>query len=139
MGAGYTELFFLDEATALAAGHRPCFECRREDAKRFAECWTKAKGLDRSPRAAEMDRVLHEERLEGRAKRTYSSNCSALPAGAMIAIGDGAYCLEDSAISRWSPSGYSEPVSLQTSAVQVLTPPSIIAVLVTGYTPNLSV
>ena len=58
----YTALFFLDEVTALAAGHRPCFECRRRDAKAFAEKWAQAKGSD-MPRARQMDAVLQAERL----------------------------------------------------------------------------
>src|SRR5215475_3431419 len=63
---GYTELFFLDEPTALAAGHRPCFECRRADAKAFAAAFAAAHRLDVPPNAADMDRVLHAERLDGR-------------------------------------------------------------------------
>src|SRR6476646_8354138 len=69
-GDGYTELFFLDEVTALAAGHRPCFECRRADAKAFAEKWAEAWGGG-IPYAPEMDEVLHAERLTGREKRTH--------------------------------------------------------------------
>src|SRR5688572_33069560 len=64
-GRYYTELFFLDEVTALSAGHRPCFECRRRDAQAFARCWQRAFGLPAPPRAADMDRVLHAERLDG--------------------------------------------------------------------------
>src|SRR5947199_10707069 len=86
---GYTELFFLDEPTALAAGHRPCFECRRRDALAFAEYWRKARKLRRRPRAAEMDDVLHRERLNGRAKRLHRRKIETLPDGALIAI-DGA-------------------------------------------------
>ena len=59
----YTELFFLDEATALAAGHRPCFECRRADAVRFAATWAEAHALEASPRASDIDAVLHAERI----------------------------------------------------------------------------
>ena len=70
-GRSYTELFFLDEVTALAAGHRPCFECRRKDAQAFAECWRQAFKLSARPRAGDMDDVLHRERLDGRAKRRH--------------------------------------------------------------------
>src|SRR5271167_4206989 len=66
-GRYYTELFFLDEPTALAAGHRPCFECRRKDAEAFAEAWRKAHRLSARPYADDMDLVLHGERLSGRA------------------------------------------------------------------------
>src|ERR1700728_5191013 len=68
-GRYYTELFFLDEPTAFAAGHRPCFECRRKDAETFAEAWRKAKRLGTRPYADQMDKVLHGERVAGRAKR----------------------------------------------------------------------
>src|SRR5262245_44426028 len=66
-GKSYTELFFLDEVTALAAGHRPCFECRRKDAVAFADRWRQARKLSARPLAIEMDEVLHAERLDGRA------------------------------------------------------------------------
>src|SRR5262245_10377094 len=59
----YTELFFLDEATALAAGHRPCFECRRAEAEQFARLWAKVHGAHDRARAGDMDRVLHAERV----------------------------------------------------------------------------
>src|SRR5438093_11433404 len=65
-GHGYTELFFLDEPTALAAGHRPCFECRRRAALAFAASWAAARHAPVPPRAAEMDRVRSEERRGGK-------------------------------------------------------------------------
>src|ERR1700761_5347148 len=80
-GRFYTELFFLDEPTALAAGHRPCFECRRADALRFAEDWRQAHRLRARPMAPAMDRVLHAERLAGRAKRLIQHEMSSLPDG----------------------------------------------------------
>src|SRR4029077_17595612 len=67
-GDGYTELFFLDEVTALAAGHRPCFECRRQDAEHFAELWARTRGLPVRALAPDMDKVLQAERLNGHAK-----------------------------------------------------------------------
>src|SRR5437763_16019180 len=79
-GRGYTELFFLDEVTALAAGHRPCFECRRADAKAFAEKWAVANG-GAIPHAPEMDLVLQSERLDGRAARTHESPYEKVLAG----------------------------------------------------------
>src|SRR5436853_817264 len=80
---GYTELFFLDEVTALAAGHRPCFECRRADAKAFAEKWAEAKRCD-IPYAPEMDLVLQSERLDGRVKRKHDMPIDGLPDGVML-------------------------------------------------------
>ena len=84
-GRFYTELFFLDEPTALAAGHRPCFECRRKDAETFAEAWRKAKRLRARPYADAMDTVLHDERLDGRTKRLHRREIDTLPDGAFIA------------------------------------------------------
>ena len=66
----WTELFFLDEATALAAGHRPCFFCRRDDANRFRAAWAAGNAVS-PPRATQMDDVLHAERLYGRVKRLH--------------------------------------------------------------------
>src|SRR5688572_8436312 len=80
-GRYYTELFFLDEPTALAAGHRPCFECRRKDAIAFAECWQRAANLEASPLAPEMDKVLHAQRLGGYPKHRHFRPIDALPDG----------------------------------------------------------
>src|SRR5580692_7095619 len=92
-GRFYTELFFLDEPTALAAGHRPCFECRRKDAQEFAEHWRVAHRLRRRPYAGEMDEVLHRERLRGRAKRLHRRNIDQLSDGVFVVLGGGAYAV----------------------------------------------
>lgn len=131
----YTALFFLDEVTALSAGHRPCFECRRRDAKAFAEKWAQAKGTD-FPYVDEMDRVLQAERLEGRVKRTHAMPADRLPDGAFIAIGDAAFALRGNTMLRWTPSGYGDTKPRQRGSVTVLTPPSIVAVLSAGYRPQ---
>src|SRR4029077_7992438 len=81
-GRYYTELFFLDEVTAFAAGHRPCFECRRKDAAEFARLFS---GKNKRARADAMDDVLHAERLAGKKKRVHRRNLDTLPDGAMIA------------------------------------------------------
>jgi len=134
-GDGYTELFFLDEVTALAAGHRPCFECRRADAKAFADSWGRACG--HHPRAAEMDAVLHGERLNGREKRRHRCNSDDLPDGTMIAIGDAAYAVRDDMLLRWSPAGYGERHPRPAAGeADMLTPPPIVAVLAAGYRPR---
>lgn len=137
----YTELFFLDEATALAAGHRPCFECRREAAVRFAACWQSARGSELPPTAGEMDRILHGERLEkDGAKRTHRMELSDLPSGAIIA-GDAPdtfiLVLADS-LRGWSPLGYGPRLPRpRRSPVTVLTPPGIIGAMKCGYQPIL--
>ncbi|MBY0362303.1 MAG: hypothetical protein K2X45_10385 [Phreatobacter sp.] len=135
MGRGYTELFFLDEVTALAAGHRPCFECRRADATRFAAAWARAKGLSKPPSAPEMDAVLHGERLEGRGKRTWRAEAAGLPDGAMIAVGGQAFAVRGGKALPWSFGGYGMGSPLPSGPVDVLTPPSIVDVLREGFAP----
>src|SRR5580658_10132817 len=105
-GRYYTELFFLDEPTALAAGHRPCFECRRKDAQAFAEYWREARDLRARPTAGEMDDVLHRERLHGRDKRLHRLNIDELPDGAFIALEEGAFVVRGDALRHWTPNGY---------------------------------
>jgi len=134
---GFTELFFLDEPTALAAGHRPCFECRRKDAELFAEAWRTAKGLLERPRADDMDAVLHAERLIGRDKRTHKRAIETVPDGTFIAMEDDAFTVVGDRLLRWTPHGYETPKPRPRGiTVDVLTPPSILAVLSAGYTPH---
>jgi hypothetical protein len=136
-GRFYTELFFLDEPTAFAAGHRPCFECRRKAAEAFAEKWREARKLHVAPRAGEMDKALHRERLNGRRKRTYRLAIDTLPDGAFIAVEEGAYALRGGVLLRWTPQGYdARKVRPRSTTVDVLTPPSILAVLSAGYEPR---
>jgi len=136
-GRFYTELFFLDEPTALAAGHRPCFECRRKDAEAFAEHWRSARRLRARPYADEMDEVLHRERLRGRAKRLHRRSIDGLPDGAFVALGEDAFAVRGDRILRWTPQGYdAEKPRLRGSTVDVLTPPAILAVLSAGYEPR---
>jgi hypothetical protein len=136
-GAGYTELFFLDEPTALAAGHRPCYECRRRDALAFAECWQQASGLKARPRAAAMDERLHRERLDGRNKRRHALPVDDLPDGAFVSLDNAAFALRGDALLRWIPGGYSDRRTRPRSGtVDVLTPPAILAVLGAGYRPQ---
>jgi hypothetical protein len=131
----YTALFFLDEVTALAAGHRPCFECRRADAKAFAEKWAEAKGI-RVPRAPDMDLVLQSERLNGREKRTHEIRIDDLPDGAVVALDGAAFAARGSHLLRWSENGYSERIPRSRGVANVLTPPSIVGVLAAGYQPQ---
>ncbi|MBN8941526.1 MAG: hypothetical protein J0H01_18615 [Rhizobiales bacterium] len=135
MGRGYTELFFLDEPTAFASGHRPCFECRRAAAVRFAGAWARAAGLAAPPRAPAMDLMLHAERLDGRAKRTRRCAIDSLPDGAMIALGGEALAVKGDALLPWSFSGYGRPRPRPLGEAELLTPPSIVAVLATDYDP----
>jgi len=133
-GPFYTELFFLDEPTALAAGHRPCFECRRKDAQAFAQAWRKAHGLRTPPGAVRMDKVLHGERLDDRAKRLHRRNIDTLPDGAFIALYQVAFAIRGDELVRWSPQGYvARRPRPQGITVDVLTPPAILSVLAAGY------
>jgi len=136
-GRGYTELFFLDEVTALAAGHRPCFECRWHDARAFAEAWVRSRTAKDRPRAAAMDKVLHAERLDGRRKRTHRLPVDDLPDGAFIAIEGEAWAVLGNSFLRWSPAGYDlRKRRLKKITVDVLTPPAILRVLAAGYRPQ---
>lgn len=136
-GKYYTELFFLDEVTAFSAGHRPCFECRRKDAEAFSALWPYPANPDRRPRAADMDRVLHEERLAGVLKRRHPMSIDDLPDGAIIEWDQFAWALRGTTLLRWTPEAYAErrarPAGIE---VSVLTPPSILAVLSNGYRPQ---
>jgi hypothetical protein len=133
----WTELFFLDEATAFAAGHRPCAECRHADYQRFKEAW--AVGVGAPNGADEMDAVLHADRLEGRVahqrKRTYWEQLATLPEGAFIRLDGAAWLLRRGQLLEWSAGGYRTRRQLLPAAsrVEVLTPHSLVAVLRTGY------
>jgi hypothetical protein len=134
----WTALFFLDEVTALAAGHRPCGYCRRADHRWFAESWRAGLRLPAAPRASEMDIELHAERVESRTRRKVTRTAVAgdLPNGAMIRHADtlGLWC--DGSMRPWSLEGYGAPVPVgATSVVTLLTPPSIVAALTAGYRP----
>jgi hypothetical protein len=133
----WTELFFLDEATAFAAGHRPCFYCRREDAKRFRAAWEKGNGRS-GVRALEMDAVLHRERLDGRAKRLHPlpMPLEKLPDGAMVQAAGESYLIARGRALLWSFDGYRE-LATQPRDAALLTPPSTLRAFSAGYRPVL--
>jgi hypothetical protein len=137
MGRGYTELFFLDEVTALAAGHRPCFECRRRDANRFAGLFADVRGPAFGSGADAIDHVLHLERLtEAGAKRTFRLKLGGLPDGAMFRTRHTMATKRAGRLAAWSDDGYASlpRTGLSDDAeVEVLTPPSIVATLAAGY------
>ena len=137
-GEGYTHLFFLDEPTAFAAGHRPCFECRRADATAFAAAWARVQGLGTAPRAGAMDEVLHAQRLDRREKRRHRAALDDLPDGAMIALENEApFAVRGDAILPWSFAGYGPAKARGRGiAVDLLTPPAMVAVLSAGYRPQ---
>lgn len=134
-GRYYTELFFMDEPTALAAGHRPCFECRRAEAIDFAERFARGKGRASAP---EMDGKLHAERLDGRKKRLHRRKLDDLPDGAFVTrSGADAFAVKGKRLLRWTPLGYAQSTSRPAGiAVDMLTPPSVAQVLARGYRPH---
>jgi hypothetical protein len=135
-GKSYTELFFSDEAAALASGHRPCFECRRVDAVAFAEAWGRATGAP-PPRAAVMDSILHEQRLLAGSKRLHVMDWEALPNGAMIVIQHAPFALWNDMMRPWSFVGYGPVIPRPTTGfAHVITPPAIVACLAHGYQPR---
>ena len=96
----FTELFFLDEATAFAAGHRPCALCRREDYVRFGELWGELHPGDVGADA--IDAQLHEERVDGRAQRLHEAELGELPDGAFVLVDDEPWLVLDGGLRRWS-------------------------------------
>jgi hypothetical protein len=134
----WTALFFLDEATALAAGHRPCGYCRRQDYLAYAEAWQRAFGLAHPPRADEMNARLHAERVEPRTRRqrTRPAVGGDLPDGVMARHDGACGLLAGGRFLPWSFAGYREPVKLAPdAAVELLTPPASVAVIAAGYRP----
>ena len=134
----YTELFFLDEATALAAGHRPCAECQHARYRLFREIWAAANPdllIAPSPPADEIDSVLHSERLDGeRRKRTFISSVSELPSGVLVASEGRPYLVLEQWLIRWEPGGYSHRIPKPSDVLfRVLTPESIVRALAEGY------
>ena len=139
MGEGYTELFFLDEATAMAAGHRPCFECRRADALRYREAWQRGHGLAAPPSAPEMDRQLHGERTGERTRLAFGE-LETLPDGAMVRLGETMLARREGRWLTWSFTGYrpADPSALAgapETGAELLTPPASVAVLAAGFRP----
>ena len=136
-GRSWTELFFLDEATALAAGHRPCFFCRRDDANRFRAAWEEDNGV-KGALARDIDAVLHRERLAGGKKRLHALlvPLDELPDGAMVQAGDDSYLIVQGRALQWSPAGYCE-VERAIEHAMLLTPPSTLRALGAGYRPVL--
>jgi hypothetical protein len=134
----WTALFFLDESTALAAGHRPCAYCRRADFVAFAEGWRRANGLAQRPRAAQIDARLHRERVDPRSRHqvTRPALVGALPDGVMIRHDGAAGLLLGDRMLPWSFTGYRAPIALSpASPVELLTPPATAATIASGYRP----
>ncbi len=134
----WTALFFLDEATALSAGHRPCGYCRRDDYLSYARAWQAATGAARRPWAFEMDTVLHSERVRrDRSQITRPARIRDLPYGAMVRDRRGIGLVSGGALLPWSTSGYGPARPPADDIVELLTPPASVAALAQGYRPVL--
>jgi hypothetical protein len=144
----YTELFFLDEAVALAAGHRPCAECRRGDYRTFGRCFAAGTGRRDPPSADELDRILHAERrptTTGTPVSRTSAPRSVPPERSTADLPDGAYILLDDTcwlvlgdrVLRWTAGGYHQSIPRPAGRAAVLTPTSTLAALRAGYRPRL--
>jgi hypothetical protein len=140
----YTELFFLDEATALAAGHRPCFECRRDAAVEFQRHWRQRGGTD-GALVGDIDRELSVQRRLPRSglrdgKCAYIAELDTLPDGTMVEVDGAAWLVHEAVLCEWSHDGYS---GTRRRAVErgatgwVLTPYATVQTLRLGYTPAL--
>ncbi|GGI23392.1 hypothetical protein [Bradyrhizobium guangdongense] len=133
----WTELFFLDEATAFAAGHRPCFFCRRDDAKRFRAAWERGNEVT-GISAKAMDAALHRERLDRGTKRLHALPVplAELPDGAMVQQGERSFLVVQGRAFLWSAAGYVADTHELTEPM-LLTPPSTLRALSAGYRPVL--
>jgi hypothetical protein len=137
----YTELFFLDEATAFAAGHRPCFECRRQEAVKFKSLWLKGNpgyGFNEKTLIQLIDDVLHRERINhDGSKVKYEDKLNSLPDGCFIEYEGKPYLLSKGSIFQWSPFGYAGRAALpEIEKITVLTPKSIVNAFRSGYQPQ---
>jgi hypothetical protein len=141
----YTELFFLDEATALAAGHRPCAECRRERFNAFRTAWRAAQPGTTGqplPTADEIDNRLHAERVTpDRSKRLFRANLDDLPSGVFVQLpnsGEKSYLVDGDVLLAWTAAGYRQRLPRPSGVeVLVLTPTATVAAIRAGYAPEI--
>jgi len=139
----YTELFFMDEAISFAAGHRPCFECRREDYNKFKTLWLKGNpGYQFTEKTSiqKIDDIIHEERInQSKQKVTHEEAPAQLPDGTFISYQNNAFLIKDKLMYRWSPFGYGQGIALpQADQVIVLTPASLVNTFRAGYIPQMA-
>jgi hypothetical protein len=140
----WTELFFLDEATAFAAGHRPCFECRKKDAKRFKSCWIQGNPIynfSLITSIKDIDEVIHSERIDGNKKKVTNQRMSStIPEGTFVAVNDyDPYLFSRGRLHRWTPFGYDNTIAMPgASMLTILTPNSIVNAFHAGYAPQVA-
>ncbi len=137
----WTELFFLDEATAFAAGHRPCCECRRDDFNRFKNAWLKGNpeyNFSQKTSIHEIDKILHQERIgRDQSKITFEANPADLPDGSFVLFNQGPFLVFDNKLFQWSPFGYEKGIAMpEIAQLPVLTPRSVVNAFRAGYIPT---
>ncbi|SDD14155.1 hypothetical protein [Pedobacter soli] len=138
----WTELFFLDEATAFAAGHRPCFQCRYADHQRFKMYWLKGNpgyGFNMKTAVTEIDDILQRERIAAdKTKVSYKESLDLLPDGAFVAYQNKPYLVKARQLHLWTAAGYEKPIPFPVlDEVQVLTPKSFVNMFAAGYAPQM--
>ncbi|MEO8855339.1 MAG: hypothetical protein ABI359_16260 [Ginsengibacter sp.] len=139
----YTELFFLDEATSFAAGHRPCFECRRADYQKFKSLWLKGNpeyGFNEKTPVKKIDDILHLERIDrNKTDLVFEQKNDSIPNGSFVLYEKNPYLVFNEQIYLWSPFGYSKPVCIPAiSKLTMLTPKSLINTFRAGYEPQIA-
>jgi hypothetical protein len=140
----YTELFFLDEATAFSAGHRPCYECRRDDYRRFKQYWLLGNPVhhfNEKTSITEVDTILHQERMNaGKSKVTFPAGISELPDGTFVLLDEKPYLIKGELLYQWTPAGYETGIERPKKIeAAVLTPASIVNAFKAGYVPQMGV
>jgi hypothetical protein len=140
----WTELFFLDEATAFAAGHRPCFECRREDAQKFKSFWIQGNpeyNFNMKTPVSEIDNIIHAERIDHeKGKVTHQRKVNDISNGTFVSIDNQPFMFHKNKLQRWTPFGYYDEISIDSNlSFTVLTPRSTVNAFIAGYEPLVNV
>jgi len=140
----WTELFFLDEATAFSAGHRPCFQCRYPDHQRFKAYWIKGNpqfGFDMKTSVSKIDEIIQKERITANMEKvTFEEKLTALPSGTFVCYQNKAYLVNNSKLYLWTSAGYEIPIQFPDQpTLPVLTPKSIVNMFGAGYLPQIGI
>jgi hypothetical protein len=139
----WTELFFLDEATAFSAGHRPCFECRKDDAQRFKSCWIKGNpthDFSMTTSINKIDEIIHGERIDNEKNKVIHQRISSdIPEGTFILMNNDPYVFTKGRLYRWTAFGYTDSIAVpEASILTILTPHSVVNAFRAGYVPQIS-
>lgn len=139
----YTELFFLDEATSFAAGHRPCFECRRVDYQKFKSLWLKGNPeyeFDEKTPVNKIDDILHNERIgRNQSKVLFEQNKENIPNGSFVFFEKNPFLVYNKRLYLWTPFGYDAPVHFpKANKMRMLTPKSLVNTFRAGYEPQIA-